>query len=185
MKPGVTAMAVFGRRRVASTSSRATAFFIWTVAACGSQRSNHAAAAVGLGAAVVYTAVHRAATGDCWARCGHGMLCDRRTGRCVEGECAPGCPVGRHCVHELDGRSHCVDETLARSFGRPLTTAGGSPATPLAPDAGACTACGDASSMVQQDGGSDAAPDAPVSRSSPAGGAAAAAIAAASDAGAP
>ena len=153
--------------------------------ACSSHGSDYAAATAGLGAAVVYTAAYRAATGDCWARCGHGMVCDRRTGLCVEGECAPGCPVGQQCVRDLDRRSHCVDEALARRFGNPAPVDGGSPAALSGPGAGQGKASGDATQTVEQDGGSDAAPDSHASRSSREADAAAAANAAASEAGAP
>jgi hypothetical protein len=153
--------------------------------ACTSHGGDYTAAAAGLGAAVVYAAAHRAVTGDCWARCGHGRVCDRRTGLCVDGECAPGCPVGRQCVRELDGRSHCVDEALARSFGRSAPVDGGSPAALSGPGAGRGGANGDATQTVEQDGGSDAAPDPRASRSNPEADAAAAANAAASEAGAP
>jgi hypothetical protein len=139
--------------------ARTTAvFLVWTAAACGSGRGDYTAAAVGLGAAVVYTAVHRGVTGDCWARCGYGMLCDRRTGLCVEGECAPGCPVGRKCVRELDGRSQCVDEALAKSFGARGGADGGSPAASSETDAGADSPGGDASAFIEQDGGSEPSP---------------------------
>jgi len=42
-----------------------------------------AAAAITVGAAVAAAAINRAATKDCWGRCGGGMMCDRRSGMCV------------------------------------------------------------------------------------------------------
>jgi hypothetical protein len=85
---------------------------------CRSTHTNdYGAAAAGLGVAVATTAVYRAATGDCWARCPAGHICDRASGLCVAAECAPGCPVGQHCVREVDGSTRCVDSAGTFTFG--------------------------------------------------------------------
>jgi hypothetical protein len=41
-------------------------------------------AAIGTGIAVGAAAVNRAVTGDCWAACRPGTICDKTTGLCVE-----------------------------------------------------------------------------------------------------
>ena len=61
-----------------------------------------------MGVAVGEAAIYRAVTGNCYAQCGRGYACDRKTGLCVQIECAPGCPVGQQCVRELDGSTRCA-----------------------------------------------------------------------------
>jgi len=101
------------------------------VGACGGGGNQYAAAAVGLGATIAATAAYRSVTGGCWASCGQGLTCDRATGLCVRGECAPGCPVGQHCVREPNDEDHCVDDALSTSFG----SAPQVPVSPKAPGA--------------------------------------------------
>lgn len=74
------------------------------LSACG----DYSKAAVGAGVAVASVAVYRAVTGDCWASCRPGLVCDEKSGLCEPGECAPGCPVGTHCVRTVHGDLVCV-----------------------------------------------------------------------------
>ncbi len=75
---------------------------------CGpSTGNNYGAAAAGAAVAVATVGVLRAATGECWARCSKGYVCDRESGLCVEGECYPGCGWGQHC-ERLSGGLMCV-----------------------------------------------------------------------------
>jgi hypothetical protein len=55
-------------------------------AACqtSSRYATPANAAIGTGIAVGAAAVNRAVTGECWASCRPGTVCDRATGLCVE-----------------------------------------------------------------------------------------------------
>jgi len=89
----------------------------WLALACGSGSNEYTAAAVAAGVTVLATGVNRAVTGNCWASCAPGYVCDRKSGICERAECAPGCPVGRHCVRELDGSFHCAEDVGAVSFG--------------------------------------------------------------------
>ncbi len=41
-------------------------------------------AAIGTGLAVAAAGINRAATGECWASCRPGTVCDKATGLCVE-----------------------------------------------------------------------------------------------------
>src|SRR5690349_5803693 len=57
-----------------------------TSVACtrSSQNLAQSAAFVGTAVAVAAAGVNRAVTGDCWASCREGMVCDHATGFCVE-----------------------------------------------------------------------------------------------------
>ncbi len=53
--------------------------------ACGAaERDKKVGAGVALGAGVGAAAVYRATTGGCWAQCPSGLMCDRKSGTCVE-----------------------------------------------------------------------------------------------------
>jgi len=41
-------------------------------------------AGIAAGTAITGAAIHRGATGGCWAQCTHGRICDRVSGTCVE-----------------------------------------------------------------------------------------------------
>ena len=124
------------------------ALLLWSVMACtGTTHTNsYGIAAVALGGAIVSTAVNRAMTGDCWARCRPGLICDRRSGECVPGECAPGCPVGQHCVRDGDGSTRCEDHVGAVTFRGPGADAG--VAAPTAADAAAPVPSDDAAAPL-------------------------------------
>lgn len=126
--------------RVVDSSRRAHARpeagngLLWTLllggaAACSwsqtSSTNRYDVGGVGLGVAVGEAVVYRAATGNCYAQCGRGYACDRKTGLCVRIECAPGCPVGQQCVRELDGSARCAADHGAFTLGgRPRPDAG-------------------------------------------------------------
>lgn len=126
---------------------RAIAASAWLALACGSGSNDYARAAVALGTTVLATGTYRAITGECWAQCRPGYVCDRERGLCIRAECAPGCPVGTHCVREVDGRFACVDDVGSFQLGPradppPPAVDAGAPVTPdagalLAPEAGA------------------------------------------------
>jgi hypothetical protein len=113
------------------------ALLLWSVMACTgtTHTNNYAVAGAALGGAVVGAALHRALTGDCWALCRSGLICDRESGKCVPGECAPGCQVGQHCVRDVDGSTHCEDQMGAVTWGGSTADAGVAP--PAAADAAA------------------------------------------------
>jgi hypothetical protein len=71
----------------------AVAFVLVVLAACGGQPvSKIAGAAIGTGLAVGAAGVNRAATGECWASCRPGMICDKASGLCVEQGSRTGAP---------------------------------------------------------------------------------------------
>ncbi len=111
-------------RRARSVRQLASAVVLAGAVSC--HRSEHGAAAVGLGTAVLLTGVHRARTGDCWATCGAGTVCNRERGLCERGECVPACPVGRHCIRDLDGQLYCRAHPAVFSLGGGAATASGS-----------------------------------------------------------
>jgi len=97
---------------------RALALLAWLPLACaGPTTNNYAVAGVALGGTVIAAGANRAITGDCWAHCAPGYVCDRPRGLCVKAECAPGCPVGTHCEREADGRFSCIDDVGAFTLG--------------------------------------------------------------------
>jgi len=85
---------------------------------CSSSRNtrNYQAAGVGLAAVAVHSVAYRAVTGNCYAMCTPGNVCDRQTGFCVPSECSPSCPDGQRCVRGLDDRLHCEDDGLTLSL---------------------------------------------------------------------
>lgn len=120
-------------RRVVSGLSILTAaaslFGCWPGGAHG---SSYGHAALALGAAVSATAIHRAATGDCWARCEPGLACDRDSGLCVKGGCDGGCHGNTSCTVTPTGFA-CVGNPLPS----PLVYSGGARApSPSAPGPG-------------------------------------------------
>ncbi|HOU90280.1 MAG TPA: hypothetical protein PLU22_04500 [Polyangiaceae bacterium] len=96
------------------------------------------AAVAALGTTVLLTGVRRAATGDCWASCGAGTVCNRERGLCERGECVPACPVGSHCLRDLDGSLTCRDDPMAFTPGGEADDATG--AAPTVAGAGAAAA---------------------------------------------
>jgi len=85
---------------------------------CSSSRNtrNYQAAGVGLAAVAVHSVAYRAVTGNCYAMCTPGNVCDRQTGFCVPSECSPSCPDGTRCLRDLDGRLYCEDDGLTLSL---------------------------------------------------------------------
>ena len=79
--------------------------------ACGGT-NDYLGAAVTAGAAVAAAGVNRAATGDCWAQCRNGMMCDRDSGTCVAVPCGGACPADWRC-ERLGNREQCVQPTRA------------------------------------------------------------------------
>jgi hypothetical protein len=74
--------------------------------------NNYAGAAIGAAVAVATVATMRAVTGECWARCDQGQVCDRESGLCVYGECYPACGWGQHC-ERFSGGLLCVPDPNA------------------------------------------------------------------------
>lgn len=92
-----------------------------TVLSCAGSDAERAA--LGTGIMVGAVAVHRAATGDCWAHCSLGYLCNHESGLCEKGECRPACDAGYHCAVTSVGQS-CVPDALAVSSFQPLPSPG-------------------------------------------------------------
>jgi len=87
---------------------RFVALVLTVLASCG-HAGGYGAGAAGLGVAVAATGLYRGVTGDCWAACSAGYVCDRARGVCVAGEClSAGCVPGSRCVIEPDGHFDCV-----------------------------------------------------------------------------
>jgi hypothetical protein len=84
---------------------------------CGCGDSNYQKAAIATGVAVATVGLHRAITGDCWARCTAGHVCNWRTGLCERGECAPACAVGWSCVRTSRGELVCEQDIGSLSIG--------------------------------------------------------------------
>jgi hypothetical protein len=115
---GARAAVRLGKHRSRVQAALLPAVLLWGLASCGSSHTNdYGAAAAGLGLAVAGAAVYRAATGNCWASCPSGHVCDRESGLCVALECAPGCPVGQECVRDLDGKTRCAPSAGAVTLG--------------------------------------------------------------------
>ncbi|HEY6725670.1 MAG TPA: hypothetical protein VI197_16665 [Polyangiaceae bacterium] len=88
---------------------------------------------------VAATAANRALTGECWAACTPGHVCDHESGLCVPGECSPACPDTQTCVR-IDGVLMCADKgtTWASNMqGNTFLPSGGAPAKARAAPAGA------------------------------------------------
>lgn len=51
-------------------------------AACAANQA--ASAAIGTGAAIAAAGINRAVTGECWASCRPGTVCDKASGLCIE-----------------------------------------------------------------------------------------------------
>lgn len=78
----------------------------------GNGTNDYAGALVTAGAGVFAAGGNRALTGDCWARCRNGMMCDRDSGMCVDVPCGGTCPADWKC-QRIGGREQCVQPTLA------------------------------------------------------------------------
>ena len=74
---------------------------------CGTTTGTQAAVATAV--TVVATGVNRKLTGDCWAACTPGHVCERESGLCIRGECSPSCGDHQFCV-KLEGQLTCVDK---------------------------------------------------------------------------
>jgi hypothetical protein len=89
-------------------------FVPWFLALGGScsNANQHTYAQAGIATAIAVTTVgiHRALTGDCWARCRPGHLCNHESGLCEPGECLPGCPYGTHCTRDVGGTYRCASD---------------------------------------------------------------------------
>ena len=77
---------------------------------------NYQAGGAALGVAAVHAVGYRAITGNCYAICTPGNVCDRQTGFCVPSECSPACADGQRCQRDLDGRLYCEDDGLTLSL---------------------------------------------------------------------
>jgi hypothetical protein len=85
------------------------------LASCGGG-SEYRDAAGGLAVMTAATAVHRAATGDCWGRCSPGYSCNRESGFCERGDCDPACPGGMVCTVTPTGTECRGDPATLSSF---------------------------------------------------------------------
>ena len=95
-----------GRRRWLALSVSVLAM----LPACGA--SNEVKAVTATAVTVAAVAANRAITGECWAACTSGYVCDHESGLCVEGECSPACPETQTCVR-VDGVLECADKGTA------------------------------------------------------------------------
>lgn len=98
--------------------------------ACGGSTEAQAVAATAV--MVAATGVNRALTGECWAACTPGYVCDHESGLCVRGECSPACPDTQTCVR-IDGALMCADKGTtwtSNMQGSSLLPSGGAPAKP-------------------------------------------------------
>jgi hypothetical protein len=95
---------------------------------CGGSTEAQAVAATAV--MVAATGANRALTGECWAACTPGYVCDHESGLCVPGECSPTCPETQTCVR-VDGVLMCADKgtTWASNMqGSTVLPSGGAPA---------------------------------------------------------
>jgi hypothetical protein len=76
----------------------------------GADKDKYAQAALGTGITVAAVGVNRAVTGDCWAQCSPGYLCNEKSGLCERGECYPDCEVGSHCVRDARDVTFCAPD---------------------------------------------------------------------------
>lgn len=140
--------------------------------ACGGSTEAQAAAATAV--MVAATGVNRSLTGECWAACTPGYVCDHESGLCVRGECSPACPDTQTCV-SLDGVLMCADKgtTWASNMqGNSLVPSGGTPARPApvarsaaaASAASACALPGSADWYAEQDPSPGVEPAGPLAR---------------------
>jgi hypothetical protein len=103
--------------RIVDGGARRAIALLWaSLALCGCARnSTYNYAGAGLGATVAATAIYRGISGDCWARCTPGYICNRERGTCEPGECMPACAPGYFCLREPDETLDCVaDSTFPR-----------------------------------------------------------------------
>jgi hypothetical protein len=84
----------------------------WMLLSCAGSEAGHAA--LGTGVMVGAVAVNRVVTGDCWAHCSLGYVCNHESGLCEQGECYPACASGYHCAATSMGRT-CLSNALAVS----------------------------------------------------------------------
>src|SRR5690606_2755125 len=74
--------------------------------------STETQAAAGAAAMVTATGLNRAMTGECWAACTPGYVCEHDTGLCVPGECSPSCKEEQLCV-QLEEQLTCIEKSVA------------------------------------------------------------------------
>jgi len=147
--------------------------------ACGA--SNEVKAVTGAAVMIAATGVNRKLTGECWAACTPGYVCDHESGMCVVGECRPSCPETQACVR-MDAGLMCVDKGTAWNSNlqsgqtSALLPSGGAPAKSLstpanssaAPSAGAaaraCAVPGSSAWYQEQTGAPVADPGGPLAR---------------------
>jgi len=143
--------------------------------ACGA--SNEVKAVTGAAVLIAATGVNRELTGECWAACTPGYVCDHESGMCVEGECRPACPETQACVR-MDAGLTCVDKgtawnsnlqpgqtsALLPSGGAPAKGASSSSAPPARAAARACPVPGSGQWYAEQTGAPSVAPAGPLAR---------------------
>ena len=79
------------------------------LASCsGTEQRAYGKEAAGAALEVGSLGAQRAATKDCWIRCGEGYVCNLESGSCERGECVPSCESGSHCVRDTRSENHCV-----------------------------------------------------------------------------
>ncbi len=117
---------------------------------CGSDAGR---AAVATAVAVGAVGINRAVTGNCWAQCDPGFLCDEKSGLCERGECVPGCPVGYYCVRDPKRHTICVRDPDAFSVADPAATA---PVGPVAPPVPGLSSLDAGPRVSRLDAGADA-----------------------------
>jgi len=137
-----------GQRTFGATASHAIASLSVCLALCGcGHNSTYGAAAGGLGATVAATAIYRGISGDCWARCRPGYICNRERGVCEPGECMPACAPGYFCFREPDETLDCVADPTSLRLSRGSSTNAVAP-TVGADDAGTLPIEGDDAAQV-------------------------------------
>jgi hypothetical protein len=114
---------------------------LFATSGCGGS-SDAAGAAAAVSIAVAESAVNRAVTKDCWARCSTGWICNQESGLCEKGECTPSCAPGYACTRSRGGNT-CAAEgaPLFDPVGDPALSdrlgPRGVPGDPLAPETAA------------------------------------------------
>jgi hypothetical protein len=95
-------------------SAACAACNLYTPGTTGSTH-NYTGAAIFGGTAVAAAGANRAVTGDCWASCPTGRVCNRETGTCDLLPCSSHCPADLRC-ERVGGEEVCVQpkrESLA------------------------------------------------------------------------
>jgi hypothetical protein len=95
----------------AAAIATALAFACGGSPSLGRGSNDYLGAVVTAGAAVAMAGANRAVTGDCWAQCRNGMMCDRDSGTCVALPCGGACPGDWTC-QRVGNREECVQPTV-------------------------------------------------------------------------